>query len=98
MINAYIDLFGPDTHNVLFTQLKHIITLIDLTPKTRRFVKQIDPRKRLVQVPDTMPWSRHIAAAVDLDHREIRARMMEMHDNLRRFIEYKMASYEKQGH
>ena len=91
VINTYLDLFGPDTHNAVFDSIGHLSRLQTLIPVLKPAVKKIDPRKRL-QPRFNGEWAKEIAMRVDLDMRAVRDRLWDMQVNLTRFVKYKLES------
>ncbi|KAI3634375.1 hypothetical protein MIR68_007979 [Amoeboaphelidium protococcarum] len=104
VINAFIDLYGPDTYNQFYADnicLHKKLKALSGTIKAR--VKAINPRQSNAsnyqeqlscQVAQDLQLSDmavidYVAQAVDVDYRNARLRLSEMHQNLVRFLKYK---------
>ncbi|KAI3648965.1 hypothetical protein MP228_006819 [Amoeboaphelidium protococcarum] len=104
VINAFIDLYGPDTYNQFYADnicLHKKLKALSGTIKAR--VKAINPRQSNAsnyqeqlscQVAQDLQLSdmtvlEFVAQAVDVDYRNARLRLSEMHQNLVRFLKYK---------
>ncbi|KAI3630312.1 hypothetical protein MIR68_011747 [Amoeboaphelidium protococcarum] len=104
VINAFIDLYGPDTYNQFYADnvfLHKKLKALSSTIKVR--VKAINPRQsnasnyhdqlscqvaQELQLSD-MTVIDYVALAVDVDYRNARLRLSEMNQNLVRFLKYK---------
>ncbi len=80
LVNAFLDVFGPDTHNQLF-DTRHLVARIRPIPQLlKNAMKHVDPRKEKLDGD---------LVASCMAPRLVRERMHEMYVNMKRFVAYK---------